>query len=51
MSFKEGVRRWALLLGAAGAVDWTGNLGVISIETEDGQTVYPTPAPSRWLDL
>jgi hypothetical protein len=24
---------------------------VESIETEDGQTLYPTPAPSRWLYL
>jgi hypothetical protein len=25
--------------------------GVESIETKDGQTLYPTPAPSRWLYL
>lgn len=27
---------------------WTRNLGVSSIETEDSDTLYPTPAPSAW---
>jgi hypothetical protein len=28
---------------------WTKDNGVESIETQDGQTLYPTPAPSAWL--
>ena len=33
------------------AIHWTKSLGVESIETEDGQTLYPTPVPSAWLYL
>jgi len=33
------------------AINWSRTLGVKSIETEDGQTLYPTPAPSAWLHL
>ena len=33
------------------AIHWTDDYGVKSIETEDGQTLYPTPAPSGWLYL
>lgn len=32
-------------------INWTKNLGIESIETEDGQTLYPTPAPSAWMYL
>ncbi len=31
------------------AIHWTENYGIASIETRDGQTLYPTPAPSAWL--
>lgn len=31
------------------AIHWTDTYGVKSIETDDGQTLYPTPAPSAWL--
>jgi hypothetical protein len=27
------------------------NREITSIETQDGQTLYPTPAPSAWLYL
>jgi hypothetical protein len=30
-------------------IRWTKDLGVESIELEDGRTVYPELAPSRWL--
>jgi hypothetical protein len=30
---------------------WTSNLNVDSIQTEDGQTLVPTPTPSVWLYL
>ncbi len=30
-------------------IHWSKALRVESIETADGQTLYPTPAPSRWL--
>jgi hypothetical protein len=33
------------------AIHWTKNYAVESIETEDGQTFYPAPAPNRWLYL
>ena len=33
------------------AIHWTKDLGVASIETGDGQTLYRTPAPSAWLYL
>ncbi len=29
-------------------IHWTKDYRVESIETEDGQTLYPTPAPSAW---
>lgn len=32
-------------------IRWTKGLGVESVETEDGKTVYPAPAPNRWLYL
>jgi|GEM_PF-1357601 len=34
-------------------INWSQGMDyrVESIETEDGQTLYPTPAPSRWLYL
>ncbi len=32
-------------------INWSRDYGVDSIETQDGQTLYPTPAPSRWLYL
>jgi len=34
-----------------GTINWGHDYGVASIETEDGQTLYPTPAPSAWLYL
>jgi hypothetical protein len=32
-------------------IHWTANADIESIETQDGQTHYPTPAPSAWLYL
>jgi hypothetical protein len=34
-------------------INWSKGMsyGVESIDTEDGQTLYPTPAPNRWLYL
>jgi hypothetical protein len=32
-------------------IHWAKGLGVESIETEDGQTFYPTPSPSAWTYL
>lgn len=32
-------------------INWSHDYGVASIETEDGQTLYPTPAPSAWRYL
>lgn len=32
-------------------IHWTENFGVESIETEGGETLYPTPAPSAWTFL
>jgi hypothetical protein len=32
-------------------IHWGHDYGVESIETEDGQTLYPTPAPSAWMFL
>ncbi len=29
-------------------IHWTENWAVASIETRDGQTLYPTPAPGAW---
>jgi hypothetical protein len=37
--------------GGIKAIHWTKTLGVESIETDDGQTLYPTPAPPAWLYL
>ena len=37
--------------GGIKTINWAGNYGVASIETEDGQTLYPTAAPSAWLYL
>ena len=37
--------------GGIKAIHWTKTLGSESIETEDGQTIYPTPAPSARLYL
>lgn len=33
------------------SIQWTKQRGVESIETQDGQTLYPIPAPSAWLYL
>jgi hypothetical protein len=33
------------------AINWSHDYEVQSIETEDGQTLYPTPAPAAWLYL
>jgi hypothetical protein len=30
-------------------VHWTKKLDVESIETDDGQTIYPTSAPPAWM--
>jgi hypothetical protein len=32
-------------------IHWTKDNEIESIEAEDGQTLYPTPAPSAWLYL
>jgi len=40
------LNRWGIK-----TIHWTKDFGVESIETEDGQTLYPTPAPSAWLYL
>jgi len=37
--------------GGVKTIRWTKGLGIESLETEDGETLYPTPAPSRWLYL
>lgn len=37
--------------GGIRAIHWTKTLAVESIETEDGDRLYPTPAPSRWRYL
>ena len=37
--------------GGIKAIHWTKTLGVESIEIDDGQTLYPSPAPSAWLYL
>jgi hypothetical protein len=33
------------------AINWSQDFAVESIETQDGQTLYPTPAPAAWLYL
>lgn len=37
--------------GGIKTVYWTANLEAASIETQDGQTLYPTPAPGVWSYL
>ncbi len=37
--------------GGIKAIRWAENYGVESIETEEGETLYSTPAPSAWLYL
>jgi hypothetical protein len=37
--------------GGIKAIHWTKTLGVESIETDDGQTLYLTRAPSAWRYL
>jgi hypothetical protein len=37
--------------GGIKTIHWTKTLGVESIEIDDGQTLYPSPAPSAWLYL
>jgi len=32
-------------------IHWTKDLGVESLETNDGKTLYPVSAPNRWLYL
>ena len=34
--------------GRIKTIHWTKDLGVELIETEDGKTLYPTPAPTLW---
>jgi hypothetical protein len=37
--------------GGIETINWNHDYGVASIETPDGQTLYPTAAPSAWLYL
>jgi hypothetical protein len=37
--------------GGIETINWSHDFGVQSIETQNGQTLYPTPAPSAWLYL
>lgn len=37
--------------GGIKAIRWAENYGVESIETQEGETLYSTPAPSAWLYL
>lgn len=37
--------------GGIQTIHWSKTLEVQSIETGDGQTLYPTPTPNRWLYL
>jgi len=37
--------------GGIQTINWSRKLSVESIETEDGQTLYPTSAPSAWTFL
>jgi hypothetical protein len=37
--------------GGVKSIHWTNDYSVESIETVDGETLYPTPAPSAWLYL
>jgi hypothetical protein len=38
-----------VMKGGIKTVNWNHDYGIDSIEMEDGQTIYPTPAPSAWL--
>jgi hypothetical protein len=46
----SGYAAWPSEVNKEGIKDifWTKDLGVNSIETEDGQTLYPTPSPAVW---
>jgi len=37
--------------GGIKTIHWTKDNEIESIETEDGQALYPTPAPAAWLYL
>jgi hypothetical protein len=37
--------------GGIGTIFWGKNLAIASIETDDGQRLYPTPAPTLWSYL
>jgi predicted small secreted protein len=37
--------------GGINTIHWTKDNEIESIGTQDGQTLYPTPAPSAWLYL
>jgi len=37
--------------GEIGTIYWGKNLAIASIETDDGQRLYPTPAPTLWSYL
>jgi hypothetical protein len=37
--------------GSISKIHWAKDYSVESIETDDGQTLYPTPAPSAWTYL
>ena len=40
-----------VMKGGIKTINWSQDYRVVSIETEDGQTLYPTPAPSAWTYL
>jgi hypothetical protein len=42
---------YAVNQGGIKIVHWDSNLGIASIETEGGKTLYPTPAPAWWTYL
>jgi hypothetical protein len=44
---------WKQLLDKGGikSISWTEDNEIESIEAEDGQTLFPTPAPSAWTYL
>jgi hypothetical protein len=44
---------WQITVNSGGiaTIFWGSDFGVASIETEDGQKLYPIPAPSAWLYL
>ena len=37
--------------GGIKTIHWTEDQGIESIETQDGQTLYPTPTPAAWQYL